>query len=577
MTQINQPVNPAVPDAYILNTPPAPVISGVPTTLVAVVGTGSWGPVNAPTPISRANCAQVFGPMKTGANDLGTYVETAALAGAQTFIGVRVTDTTDAAASAYLGMVATPTKVAGGATFAANDTVTFSNGAVITVDTVTSGAITTFHVTTQPTATTSGTLSQTATSGSGTGATFSFTYAYGAQVTSKYTGSLANSDTVTLAAGSSASTTKVTIARPNLTPEIYDNISGAGAAFWTNLVAAINSGQSGVRGPSAFMVATAGSSTGSPTNGVSTLSGGTDGNTTITAAVLIGADTGSRTGMYALRGIGPAVVVLAGVTDDTTVTTQIALALTEGLYFMASGAAGEYTNLTTAATAVASAGFVGPNGYGVKRLLGDWCYFLDTVNGGVPRMVSPQGFAAGILASLLPFESGLNKQIDGLRGTQKSMANQKYSTADLTVIGGAGMDVICNPVPGGNYFGMRFGKNACNNAAINGDNYSRMIPYLEGSFAQVVGQFVGKVITKDQASDAVACATDFLAGLASAKPQPWISAPDGSQPYSVQIDLSRAATGYEILNVKVRLGPILLLFVLNLAAGQTVRIDLINS
>jgi hypothetical protein len=76
-----------------------------------------------------------------------------------------------------------------------------------------------------------------------------------------------------------------------------------------------------------------------------------------------------------------------------------------------------------------------------------------------------------------PEQSSLNKPLSGIVATQKSAANQNYSQADLTIIGNAGLDVIANPAPGGAYFAARFGKNTSSNAAINGDNYSRLTPY----------------------------------------------------------------------------------------------------
>ena len=490
MTQINIPVNPFVPDAYIETVAPPPVVTGAVTDKIGVVGTASWGPVNAPTPISPRNFAQVFGPVKARTFDLGTAITAAGLAGANNFTAVRVTDGTDAAATVVIGTT-------------------------------------------------------------------------GVTITSKYSGTLANSDTVTIAAGSAASSVKVTIARPGYAPEVFDNITGTGNALWVNIAAAINGGQSGVRGPSNLVVATAGASTSAPTNGTSTLTGGTDGVATITTAVMVGVDTGTRTGMYALRGTGPGVMFLADLSDYTSFASQISFCLQEGFYGIGVGPAGEYSNLSTVASNLATAG---SDSFAFKVLVGDWAYFLDTTNGNVPRMISPQGFAAGELASLLPFNSGLNKPIGGIVGTQKSYANQQYSVADLQTIGQGRLDLICNPCPGGNYFGLRFGKNCSSNAATNLDNYSRMIPYLEYSFNTVAGQFVGQVITKDQANDAIACFQDFLTGLKNAKPVSWIRA------FSVAIDLSQQTTGYEILNVQVQLRSIVLFFVVNLQAGQTVQI-----
>jgi hypothetical protein len=572
MTQINIPVNPAIPDAYIEIIPPSvALVQGVPTNMVAVVGTATWGPVNSPTPLSQNNYAFNFGAIQPRTYDMGTQITCASLAGATNFMGVRVTDGTDVAATAILGLkTATSAVVVGGSGYTTSSVVTLSNGAVINVTAVTSGAITAFTEASPPTSSVTGTGAVTAVSatGGGTGATFTYTYANGATIASKYTGSGANGDTVAISTGSAASTNKVTVTRSGRTPEVFDNIPGTGATFWANLVAAINNGQTGLRGASGMIVATLGASTASPVASSVTLAGGVDGVTTITSAVLVGQDTGTRTGMYALRGTGPGLLVLADCADYTTLPAQTSFCLSEGFYGIGVGPSGEYTNLVTVAANKAAAGI---DTYAMKVLVGDFAYFLDVANGGAARMVSPQGFAAGQEASLLPFQSGLNKPIAGIVGTQKSYAKQVYAEADLQVIGQAGLDIIANPNPGGNYFGLRFGKNASSSAAINGDNYSRMIPYLAYSLKTVTGQFVGEVITADQAADAVACVTTFLAGLANANP-PWISNPQGTQPFSVAIDLSRASGGYEIMNVNVQLGPIVFLFVLNLQAGQTVSI-----
>ena len=124
--------------------------------------------------------------------------------------------------------------------------------------------------------------------------------------TALYTGTLGNGIVVTTANGNAANSYAVTIAAPGLTPETFNNVTGTGNTFWVNLAAAINAGQSGFRGPSKILAATAGSGTGAPTVGTSyTLSGGTDGVATITTATLVGVDTlGAPKGMYALRGQG---------------------------------------------------------------------------------------------------------------------------------------------------------------------------------------------------------------------------------------------------------------------------------
>ncbi|MGC8049954.1 phage tail protein, partial [Salmonella enterica] len=93
---------------------------------------------------------------------------------------------------------------------------------------------------------------------------------------------------VTLSTGSAASSWRAVVSMPNRQPETFDNITGTGAALWTNIAAAINLGQSGLRGPSQIIVATAGSGTTAPTAATLSLTGGTDGATTITSSVLLG-------------------------------------------------------------------------------------------------------------------------------------------------------------------------------------------------------------------------------------------------------------------------------------------------
>ncbi|MGC8020883.1 phage tail protein, partial [Salmonella enterica] len=67
--------------------------------------------------------------------------------------------------------------------------------------------------------------------------------------TSKYTGTLGNGIQVTLSTGSAASSWRAVVSMPNRQPETFDNITGTGAALWANIAAAINLGQSGLRGP----------------------------------------------------------------------------------------------------------------------------------------------------------------------------------------------------------------------------------------------------------------------------------------------------------------------------------------
>lgn len=498
MTQYNAVINPNVPDAYVnIVTPSIPLVGEVQTDLIAVCGTAIWGAVNAPTPFSPNEYAQVFGQYQQRTYDMGTQVAVAALPGAENFVGVRVTDGTDTAAT-------------------------------ISIQTSCLTA------------------------------------------TSKYTGSGANSDTITIAAGAAANSWQVTLTRPGGLTETFPNLAQglSGNAVWVAIANAINNGVSGLRGPSSLMVFTAGAGTTAPTAGTYTLTGGTDGASGVTATTLIGADTGTRTGMYAFRGIGPHILLLADCTTSSTWSTQQAFAKQELGYPMLVGPAGEYTTPATVASSKAAANI--DSNWG-KYCVGDWCYFLDTVYGGVPRMASPAAFFAGILAALGPEQSSLNKQIPGLVGTQKSYSGQKYSVADIATFGAAGCDVIASPSPGGNYFAARLGRNCSSNAAINGDNYTRMNTYLAARLATIAGPQVGEVATADDEANVLAAVNAALYEDWKAKP-PRLSNPQGTKPYSASIDNSQIANGILTLNVNAQLGPIIYVFAINIQAGQTVQI-----
>ena len=81
-----------VPDLYVQIVPPQNlVLNGVPTNVVGVVGTASWGPVAQPVIVSTmADYAQAFGPIVARKYDMGTQIATAVQQGAQNFRCVRV-------------------------------------------------------------------------------------------------------------------------------------------------------------------------------------------------------------------------------------------------------------------------------------------------------------------------------------------------------------------------------------------------------------------------------------------------------------------------------------------------------
>lgn len=385
--------------------------------------------------------------------------------------------------------------------------------------------------------------------------------------TGKYTGTLGNSVQVQVAPGSAASSYKAIVTLPGQTPEVFDNITGSGNALWVNMAAAINNGQIGARGPSQIIVATAGAGTTAPATATYTLTGGTDGTTTINGTVLIGQDTLPRKGMYALRGTGASVAALVDCSDTTTFSTQVSYGLSEGTYMIGVTPAGD--TISAAVTAKATAGI---DSYAFKYMFGDWVYFLDPVNGGT-RLISPQGYVVGVLANLAPQNSSLNKQLYGVVGTQKSSANQQYSSAELQTLAQAGIDVITNPIPAGNQFGVRIGHNSSSDNTRNGDNYTRMTNYLAATTAQGMGIYDGR-LQSTQPTDPLRRAVKATLDNFYLNLQQQGQIDD----FTVQCDLNnnpptRIALGYLQADVRVRYLAVAEKILINQEGGQSVTIS----
>lgn len=391
--------------------------------------------------------------------------------------------------------------------------------------------------------------------------------------TAKYTGTLGNNIQVSVAPGTKASTFKATVTMPGQPGEIYDNIAGSANALWVAMAAAINSGISGVRGASGLIVATAGAGTTAPATATYSLASGTDGVATITSAVMIGADTTTRTGMYALRGTGCSKFALADSDDSTIWTTITAFAISEGMYGIGVTPSGD-----TIASAISAKATAGIDSYDFKLLLGDWCYWNDPVS-GLNRLVSPQGFALGLLANTAPQNSGLNQQVFGVTGTQRSVAGQIYSQAELGLLAQAGIDVICNPIPAGNQFGLRNGRNTSSNAAIHGDNYTTMTNYLAYSIGAVAGKWIGgKNLQSSSPTD------PWRRGIKAALDSFLQSLSDAGQidRFSTQCDLGnnslqQIALGYGTALVMVRYLAVVEFLLINVVGGQSVTVQRVNT
>jgi hypothetical protein len=200
-----------VPNVSVNIIPPNPLLNGVPTNIIGVVGTAEWGPVNSQVTVGNIQeYAQIFGNPQARLYDLGTPIYAATQQGANNFICVRVTDGTDTAASCVLLDTTTPTPL-DGCTLTSLYTGSLPNDGNLTA-----------------------VLSQ----GSG------------------YT--------------SSNKLYRLTISFSNGIPEVFDGIGGTGAEFWSNLADAVNLGQGALRGPSQIVSA----STGNNISSVSVTAGG---------------------------------------------------------------------------------------------------------------------------------------------------------------------------------------------------------------------------------------------------------------------------------------------------------------
>lgn len=391
----------------------------------------------------------------------------------------------------------------------------------------------------------------------------------------KYTGSLGNNITVQIATGSKAASFKAIIGVPGGQPEVYDNITGSGNAFWVNLANAINKGAGVLRGASNLVVATAGVGTTLPSAVTCTFTGGTDGNG-VTSSNVVGVDTTPRKGLYALRGQGCSLLVMSDLDDSTQWTTVDGVAQFEGMYAIQTGPSGD--TISNAVTTKATAGL---DDWSSKLLFGDWILWNDPFLGQA-RYVSPQGFVAGRLANLSPERSGLNKILYGVAGSQKSNSTAAtYSTAELTALIQAGIEVVTNPGAGGvAYWCPRVGHNSSSNAAVQGDNYTRMTNFIAATLNAGMGVYVGEVINQELAFNVKSTLTSFLMALVG---QGLLGqdVDDGGLPFSVICDIGpgtnnppeRTKLGYFVANVQVQYQAINEKFIVNMEGGQTVTVQ----
>lgn len=472
-----------------------------------------------------------------------------------------------AVAAPQLVATGTPAISAGGSAYQVNDEVTLANGLTVKVLTVSAGTIASVEVVdagSVPAGETvpSNPMAQTSTTGSGTGASFNVTWGLGTPILETGgSGYYGDAPSVTLVGGNFTSEGTIT----------------ANIAYWPNIAAAINNGISGLRGPSALVTATAGVGTQSPTLAGYTLSGGTDGanpasiGTTGTPA-LVGQDSIPRTGMYAMSSANISIAALVDCDDATTWSTQVAFGSQQGIYMIGVGEPGE--DLTTATSTSGPKAQYGIDNFTFKLMLGDWCYINDPIT-GAQRMISPQGFVCGFMGNQTPNETPLNQPMNGIVGTEKSQTGIQYTSADLQALSTAGIDVICNPNPGGSYFGLRLGINTSSNLAVNGDNYTRLTYFIAQTLAAGCGAYVGQLQTPTERLQAMTTLASFFANLEA---EGLIGTADGTPCYQIVLNdsnnsFSQVSLGYQYAQVQVTYLSVIRYFVIDLQGGQTVQIN----
>lgn len=488
------------PDAYVNIIPPQNINTvGATTNLGALVGTGSWGPLNTVFYFSDPSSLQAaVGNVTIATNDLATEASQA-LAFSSNLAGVRVSNGSDVAAIGVL-----------------KDT--------------------------NPTPAT------------------------GATLTAKYTGVVGNTITVTLAQSpfstSGAPLVNATVQRQGFAPEFFPNIvsTATGGTFWTNFVNAINNGISGVRGPSQLITATIGSSTYPPAFASATLSGGSNGDTAVTDAELLGTDGTSRTGMYALRGTGAAVFAICGLTDVTTWPTIEAFAQSEAMLAIVTVPAG--TSTTSAITDMQTNNL---NSDWVKLVAESSLTIFDTLN-NVQRQITPLGETVGVRAAMNPWDSMLNKPITGLTNfLQTERFGAPFSESEITQMAQAGIDAIVNPIVRGPMYGYRTGVVTSGKT----DNYPVFTSFIARSIALIMGQYVGDLqgsATGDATrANARASLQHFFSTIA-----PYLNGAPTITLSSANNTATTVAQGLMVANISVPYLGVVSYFVANLQGGVTV-------
>ena len=499
-----QPGNFVVPGSYIdIVAPPPASPLGPNTSLIGIVGTASYGPINSPTNFNLSTIYTTFGrsTQNTVLSSPPPYQSTivdAVLNGmtpeSNSFIGVRVVDGSQAAATVSLvdgtGFSTATITISGTAGVGQSILATFVNGAAQPISTAsyaiptgqtpaaTATALSAIINASPPALGSNAFIGNTTASGAtipisalasgvgGNSITLSVSMTGSGQtatpssatpftggavpgtlglLTDMQTGSYSNAstannivsgyrlDAVTVS-GSTSPVYRLTLYHPDAPAQVYGSIIayatvGGGynaATFRANLATAVNIGTSSQASASSWIYSNTGSSTAAPLTGVyQPAAGGVDGDANITTPILLGQDStygAARTGLYALRTkVSSAQVVIPQLYDLTAAQAMAVFAVQENcIAFIDLGPAG--TTITSALSGMAA------NNVHSSSLVAsmEWGTYLDPYT-GTTKLCSPSNTITGIVSSLNPWQSPLNKPTGGKGG----LISTEWSTSNF--------------------------------------------------------------------------------------------------------------------------------------------------
>lgn len=455
--------NPAInianfpPGVIVDVVPPQPAgVPGVATNTIFLVGTAQGGAINSAISIQDYSDYQsVFGNALNEQFDMGSFILLAQQKGSNNFVCTRVTDGTEAAATA---------------------TIVDVTGSPVTGMTLTSINKGTLYNSVQV-----------------------------------VIGAGSNSTTA-------VKTYKISITLPNAYTEIFDNIGGTGGALWTAMVSAINNGQSQEDAPSTLVTAAIGTATAAPKLQSYTMTGGTSGNAGVAASTLVGTDTTPATGMYATRNKGVGNMALVGVTDPTTFGAQATFGQQEGRFMITSGPIGQTSAAAITAlqgsgvSSTALKYLVGDWEYWFDSVNNIWRYSTQqAAAASVYSILSPN--ESGLNYNL-QLDTTIITQRSQANRPYSSDEIIALSNAGIDVIAyNINLGSYFALQTGKNSAYPQY-----QDSFVAGwDTYSRLTPYIAFSLQNANVQFVGKLLTPDIELLASAINNSFLQGLVTAK------------------------------------------------------------